>query len=38
VSAVRTAGIKPLALAALLFLWLIFGGVAINVAISTLFS
>jgi uncharacterized integral membrane protein (TIGR00698 family) len=37
VSAVRTAGIKPLALAALLFLWLIFGGVLINVGISTLF-
>ena len=36
VSAVRTAGIKPLALAALLFLWLIFGGVVINVGISTL--
>jgi uncharacterized integral membrane protein (TIGR00698 family) len=34
VSAVRTAGIKPLALAALLFLWLIFGGVAINAGIS----
>ena len=38
VSAVRTAGIKPLALAALLFLWLIFGGMAINVGISTLFG
>src|SRR6202789_3364459 len=38
VSAVRTAGIKPLALAALLFLWLIFGGVIINVGISTLFG
>ena len=38
VSAVRTAGIKPLALAALLFLWLIFGGVVINVGISTLFG
>jgi uncharacterized integral membrane protein (TIGR00698 family) len=38
VSAVRTAGIKPLALAALLFLWLIFGGVAINAGISTLFG
>ena len=34
VSAVRTAGIKPLALAALLFIWLIFGGVAINAGIS----
>jgi uncharacterized integral membrane protein (TIGR00698 family) len=38
VSAVRTAGIKPLALAALLFLWLIFGGVVINVGISRLFG
>jgi uncharacterized integral membrane protein (TIGR00698 family) len=38
VSAVRTAGIKPLALAALLFIWLIFGGVVINVGISTLFG
>jgi len=38
VSAVRTAGIKPLALAALLFLWLIFGGVAINAGISAAFA
>jgi len=38
VSAVRTAGIKPLALAALLFIWLIFGGVVINVGISALFG
>jgi uncharacterized integral membrane protein (TIGR00698 family) len=38
VSAVRTAGIKPLALAALLFIWLIFGGVAINLGISMLFG
>jgi uncharacterized integral membrane protein (TIGR00698 family) len=36
VSAVRTAGIKPLALAALLFVWLIFGGMAINVGIAAL--
>jgi hypothetical protein len=28
------AGIKPLALAALLFGWLIFGGIAINAAIT----
>jgi uncharacterized integral membrane protein (TIGR00698 family) len=34
VSAIRTAGIKPLALAALLFGWLIFGGLAINMGIS----
>jgi uncharacterized integral membrane protein (TIGR00698 family) len=38
VSAVRTAGFKPLALAALLFLWLIFGGVAINAGISAAFA
>jgi uncharacterized integral membrane protein (TIGR00698 family) len=38
VSAVRTAGIKPLALAALLFIWLILGGVVINVGISALFG
>jgi uncharacterized integral membrane protein (TIGR00698 family) len=38
VSAVRTAGIKPLALAALLFIWLIFGGMVINIGISTLFG
>ena len=36
VSAIRTAGIKPLALAASLFAWLIFGGGAINLAISAL--
>ena len=33
VSAIRTAGIKPLGLAALLFSWLIFGGLAINMGI-----
>jgi uncharacterized integral membrane protein (TIGR00698 family) len=38
VSAVRTAGIKPLALAALLFIWLIFGGVAINAGLSAAFA
>jgi len=36
-SAIRTAGIKPLALAALLFAWLIIGGFAINVAVSKAF-
>jgi uncharacterized integral membrane protein (TIGR00698 family) len=36
ISAVRTAGVKPLALAALLFAWLIFGGVAINAGVSEL--
>jgi uncharacterized integral membrane protein (TIGR00698 family) len=34
VSAIRSAGIKPLALAASLFAWLIFGGGAINAAIT----
>jgi uncharacterized integral membrane protein (TIGR00698 family) len=38
VSAVRTAGIKPLALAALLLIWLIFGGMAINAGISAAFA
>ncbi len=36
VSAIRTAGIKPLALAASLFVWLIVGGGAINLAMSAL--
>jgi uncharacterized integral membrane protein (TIGR00698 family) len=36
VSAVRTAGVKPLALAALLFGWLILGGVAINTGVAAL--
>jgi uncharacterized integral membrane protein (TIGR00698 family) len=35
-SAVRTAGVKPLALAALLFTWLIFGCVAINAGIAAI--
>lgn len=35
VSALRAAGIKPLALAALLFVWLIGGGVAINAGITS---
>jgi uncharacterized integral membrane protein (TIGR00698 family) len=34
VSAIRTAGIKPLGLAALLFCWLILGGFAINMGVS----
>jgi uncharacterized integral membrane protein (TIGR00698 family) len=34
VSAVRSAGVKPLALAASLFVWLLFGGGAINTAIT----
>jgi uncharacterized integral membrane protein (TIGR00698 family) len=36
VSAIRTAGIKPLGLAALLFGWLIFGGLAINTGVSAM--
>jgi uncharacterized integral membrane protein (TIGR00698 family) len=38
VSAIRQAGVKPLALAALLFGWLIFGGFAINSGISAWFA
>ena len=34
VAAIRTAGIKPLGLAALLFGWLILGGLAINMGVS----
>lgn len=37
VSAIRQAGIKPLLMAAILFAWLIFGGIVINVAIQSLF-
>lgn len=36
VSAIRTAGLKPLALAALLFAWLIVGGFAINAGLLRL--
>src|SRR3569833_941338 len=36
VSAVRSAGIRPLALAGSLFAWLIVGGVAINAGVSVL--
>jgi uncharacterized integral membrane protein (TIGR00698 family) len=38
VSALRAAGIKPLALAALLFAWLIGGGIAINAGITALYN
>lgn len=34
VSAIRMAGVKPLALAALLFVWLILGGGAINLGVT----
>lgn len=37
-SAIRTAGMKPLALAALLFGWLIVGGFAINAGVAALFG
>ena len=36
VTAIRTAGIKPLALAAVLFAWLIVGGALINAGITLL--
>lgn len=36
VSAIRTAGMKPLGLAALLFGWLIFGGLAINTGVAAM--
>jgi len=36
VSALRTAGFKPLALAALLFAWLVLGGAAINAGVGAL--
>ena len=38
VSAIRRAGIKPLALAAVLFVWLVCGGFAINAGITALFN
>jgi len=38
IPAIRKAGVKPLALAALLFGWLIFGGFAINTGIAALFA
>jgi uncharacterized integral membrane protein (TIGR00698 family) len=38
VSALRTAGIKPLALATLLFAWLMLGGGAINAGVCALFA
>ena len=38
VSAIRQAGIRPLALAALLFIWLIAGGLAINLGLTAVFS
>jgi uncharacterized integral membrane protein (TIGR00698 family) len=36
ISAIRRAGIKPLALAAVLFVWLVCGGFAINAGITAL--
>ena len=38
VSAVRNAGVRPLLLAAVLFVWLIAGGVAINAGVTALLS
>jgi uncharacterized integral membrane protein (TIGR00698 family) len=37
-SAIKTAGLKPLALAAVLFVWLIIGGFGINAAVTKLLS
>ncbi|MBV6867336.1 YeiH family protein [Xanthomonas euvesicatoria] len=37
VSAIRKAGIRPLALAAILFAWLVCGGFALNVRITAMF-
>ena len=36
VGAIRQAGVKPLLLAALLFAWLVFGGLAINLGVTRL--
>jgi uncharacterized integral membrane protein (TIGR00698 family) len=38
VSAIRSAGTRPLALAAVLFAWLVAGGIAINVAVTSLLN
>ena len=38
VTAIRNAGLKPLLLAALLFVWLIAGGIAINLGVARLFG
>lgn len=38
VSAIRSAGVRPLALAAVLFAWLIVGGIAINVGVTALLN
>jgi len=35
-SAIKTAGMKPLALAAVLFLWLIFGGFLVNMCLGAI--
>jgi uncharacterized integral membrane protein (TIGR00698 family) len=37
-SAIRRAGIKPLALGALLFVWLVGGGLVINIGMAALFT
>ncbi|WP_394329449.1 YeiH family protein [Rhodoferax koreense] len=38
VSAIRKAGVKPLALAAVLFAWLVGGGLAVNAGLGALFG
>jgi uncharacterized membrane protein YadS len=35
-SAIKTAGVKPLALAAVLFAWLILGGFLVNLCLGAL--
>lgn len=37
ISAIRQAGLKPILLATLLFIWLLFGGAAINLLVQQLF-
>jgi uncharacterized integral membrane protein (TIGR00698 family) len=38
IGSIRSAGLKPLLLAALLFVWLVGGGIAINLGVTRLFS
>lgn len=38
VSAIRSAGVRPLTLAAVLFTWLVAGGIAINVGVTALLN
>ena len=36
VSAIKKAGVKPLLLGVMLFVWLVFGGLAVNLLTQTL--